>query len=64
MGSFMFDRIGDSSPEATNEVLEMYRFIVDKYANMVLPMPNSDVSAMDFLVQTLITQWNKMHAQC
>ena len=37
MGSQMLTKCGHNS-EAVNEILGLYRFIVDKYAGMVMPM--------------------------
>ena len=40
MGSKMLSKCGHNS-EAVNEILDLYRFIVDKYAGMVIPMDPS-----------------------
>ena len=60
MGSLMLGKARENT-EAVNEILDMYRFIVDKYANMVMPMPGSDLSVIDFLVKLLIEQWTHFH---
>lgn len=43
MGSTMLQRCSDNS-KAVNQILDLYRFIVDKYAAMTLPMPALDVT--------------------
>ena len=37
------------NPEAINEILELYRWIVEKYAGMVIPMEQG-VTLIDFMV--------------
>ena len=41
MGSSMLQKCTGNS-EAMNEVLQLFSFIVEKYASMSLTMPNSD----------------------
>ena len=48
MARNMLLKCGDN-PEAINEILELYRWIVEKYAGMVIPM-DSGVTLIDFLV--------------
>ena len=58
MGSKMLTKCGNNS-EAINEILELYRFIVDKYAGMVIPMdPNTGQTVIDFLISMLMLHWN------
>ena len=39
--------------EIVNEMLELYRFIVDKYSCMNLSMPSGDQSVIAYLVSEL-----------
>ena len=58
MGSKMLTKCGNNS-EAINEILDLYRFIVDKYAGMVIPMdPNTGQTVIDFLISMLMQHWN------
>ena len=58
MGSKMLTKCGHNS-EAVNEILELYRFIVDKYAGMVIPMDQTTgQTVIDFLVSMLMLHWN------
>lgn len=61
MGSTMMQRCAGNS-EAVNEILDLYRFIVDKYAAMTLPMPENGAGTSiqtvnDFLVGMLQEAW-------
>lgn len=55
MGSTMMQKCVANS-EAINEILDMYRFVVDKYASMTLPMGadmDQNTTVNDFLVSML-----------
>ena len=61
MGSTMLQRCSDNS-KAVNQILDLYRFIVDKYAAMTLPMPALDVTQQastvnEFLISMLRDAW-------
>ena len=58
MGGKMLTKCGNNS-EAINEILDLYRFIVDKYAGMVIEMDaNTGKTVIDFLIEMLILHWN------
>ena len=59
MGSTMMQKCVANS-EAINEILDMYRFVVDKYACMTLPMGadmDQNTTVNDFLVSMLQEAW-------
>ena len=58
MGSKMLTKCSHN-PEAINEILELYRYIVDKYAGMVIPMhAATGQTVIDFLISMLMLHWN------
>mmetsp|Transcript_12103 Transcript_12103/g.15451 ORF Transcript_12103/g.15451 Transcript_12103/m.15451 type:complete len:144 (+) Transcript_12103:340-771(+) len=57
MGSSMLQKCVSNS-EAINEILDLYRFIVDKYAGMTLAMPETpNLTVNDFLIKMLQEAW-------
>lgn len=44
MGKTMLQKCAENS-EAVNEILDLYRFIVEKYAAITLPMPDTAAGA-------------------
>lgn len=56
MGSSMLTKcVGNS--EAINEILDLFRYIVDKYACMTLNMPETQQTVNDFLISMLQEAW-------
>ena len=59
MASMMLTKCTGNS-EAINEILDLFRFMVDKFACMTLAMPGSNGQTVnDFLIQVLQQAWVK-----
>ena len=57
MASMMLTKCTGNS-EAINEILDLFRFMVDKFACMTLAMPGSNGQTVnDFLIQVLQQAW-------
>jgi len=56
MASVMLQRCAGNSA-AINEILDLFRFIVDKYAGMTLMMPETQQTVNDFLLSMLQEAW-------
>lgn len=44
--------------EIVNEMLELFRFIADKYAPLNVLMPVNNLPVMQFLVEKMSALWN------
>ena len=62
----MFQKcVGNS--EAITEILDLFRFIVDKYSSMTIPMPQADGSELqgqtvnDYLISLLQQVWDHFY---
>ena len=59
MGSSMLTKCVTNS-EAINEILDLFRFIVDKYSGMLIAMPDSAGQTVnDFLISMLQQVWSR-----
>ena len=56
MGNRMLQRC-IKNPLAANKILELFRYIVDKYAPMVLQMPGRTETATELIVQNCVENW-------
>lgn len=55
MGNHMLTKC-TGNMEAVNEILDLFRFVIDKYAAVILLMPNGQ-TANEYLVSMLDSQW-------
>lgn len=55
MGSQMLAKCAGNM-EAVNEILDLFRFVIDKYAAMTIAMPGG-LTANQYLVNMLLSQW-------
>ena len=56
MANHMLDKCS-ANMEAVNEILDLFRFIVDKYAAVTILMPNG-ITALEYLVGMLECMWD------